>query len=351
MRVLLLLALAACDRWADCEDLADWNLTLSRPGTDEGADATVTRGSDGAIYVVMSDPFSDIDFDGRRLSGPHLATVSPAGAILALEPVPAVERGTYAGAARPDGAGGVVVYWSGEEGTLRGYGPDLQERWSHPVGRSNFELPYDVGPSGAVAYVSADLAPPQPRSELGYLEPTGAVRWRILLPTDLHVGHIEVDASGDVFVFVDGSDGPRRVRRAAADGALLAELELPKGLPTLTQPDGSFYYAHYAPDGSAAAVFARHDAAGTELWAQRRPLLGMTGVVVTPDGGLLAQTVDEEAAGLSYGVLVLDGANGVVRAEDRACSHVIAFGADENSYFALGLIGSSSVGLARFAQP
>lgn len=77
----------------------------------------------------------------------------------------------------------------------------------------------------------------------------------------------------------------------------------------------------------------------------------MTGVVITPDGGLLAQTLDEEAAGLTYGVLVLDGATGEIRAEGAACSHVTAFGANETSYFALGLIGSASVGLAKFAKP
>lgn len=63
---------------------------------------------------------------------------------------------------------------------------------------------------------------------------------------------------------------------------------------------------------------------------------------------MVVQTARETSGQHSYALLVLDSETGDELDSIRMCDFVSVFAADSDHYFALGLIGSHSVGLARF---
>jgi hypothetical protein len=338
-----------CDRWATCEDLTDWNIQVTRGESgNEGADAHATRAPDGTLVIAISDPSDSVTFGDQLLKGPHLATVSPDGTIGTIAAVTPAS-GPYASVVRADANGNVVIVWSGGRmNQVVGYGADLQERWSRIIG-AGYMQPLDVAPTGHVIFANNNQTTNPPTSTLVYLEPDGATRWEVPGGNDWF-GRFQLADNGDVFVFHNSGVGGRRTRYAATDGAVVDEIDVP-ALPELTLPDGSFFRVGYNPDGSESAVLTRFDASGREVWSRTRPLRSLGNPVLSTTGDLIAQTSYDDLGAPSYKLLVLDGATGDERAEVLTCIYQNLFAADATHYYALGLIGSPSDGLARIQLP
>ncbi|MBA3453673.1 MAG: hypothetical protein H0T42_11325 [Deltaproteobacteria bacterium] len=344
--LVLCMFLAGCDRWQTCEDLIDWNIPVSRDGSDEGADAHVTRAPDGTIVLAISDPFSAVQFGDRRLQGAHLAKVSTDGVIEQVVPVSAPSQ--YASIVRADALGNVVIAWGGSATTVIGYGADLQQRWSRVAGQGS-RLPLDVAPSGQIALATTTVDAGQAMVSLLNLDPDGQTRWERLVGNE-SIFILQIADNGDVFSFNGGPGGMRRTRHAASDGAVLEQLAISTP-PQLTLPDGGFFQVGYNPDGSASALLTRFASDGREMWSRTRDVRALVNPILTTSGDVVAQTSYEAISGPTYRLLVVDGETGEDRNEVSMCTYQSIFAADAEHYFGLGLIGSPSIGLARFAMP
>ncbi len=344
--LVLCTLLGGCDRWQTCEELTDWSIAVSRDGSDEGADAHLTRAPDGTLVLAISDPFSAVQFGDRRIQGAHLAKVSADGAIEQVSPVAAPSQ--YAVVVRADALGNVVVAWGGSATTVVGYGADLQQRWSR-AGSQGYQLPIDVAPSGQIALAMTALDAGQQKTSLINLEPNGQARWERVLGEE-SIFTLQFAGNGDVFSFNNGPAGMRRTRHAASDGAVLEHLAI-SSPPQLTLPDGGFFQIGYNPDGSSSALLTRFAPDGREMWSRKREVRGLVNPILAESGDVVAQTSYEEAGGPTYHLLVVDGETGNDRDEVPMCTYQNLVAADAEHYFGIGLIGSPSIGLARFAMP
>jgi hypothetical protein len=338
---------AACDPNPSCEELADWSIPIWRGESTEGADAIATVAPDGSLYVLVDDP-DPVRFGSGTISGAHLAHVSAEGDILALTPISAPIYG-YPSALRVNAAGQLVAVFIGQNTNVSVFTPELQLAWQTTLPEQyphGFGAPVDISPSGDVVLFT--------RTEEGalrYFDSAGQLRWQ-WTTTRTSVYEARFADNGDVLAFADTGlldpPGPHRLRFATASGDIVADTAI-VATPQIVLSDGSFIVAGYTQSGPDNTAVQRFDANAELVWERRFNPRGFVNPVLATTGDVVAQTSYGDDYP-SYHLMVLDGASGLSR-EIPMCSHVSVIGADAEHYIGLGLTGSASIGLARFAMP
>ena len=351
-------ALAGCDRWRTCEELADWAIPFERKNgfmPHEGAQGMIARAADGTLLVAPDDVFGDVQLGDLGISGRMLVKISSTGELAGIAPTPNLAMGVrFLGG---DAAGNVIVLEGANSGLqLHSYGPDLQRRWTYP--RSGTDKPaVDVGADGTIAFAMMNT--------LGFgvflLEPDGTERWANL-QTGIFAHLVKIDAEGDVQVYGSTGSQFKRVQYAAADGAYIDEsvIEIPA---TAAAEDGSFIGVQM-DDFSGFVVVASYHADGTRKWVRDFEVLvpsfeggdglgsdtsGSGGAVLASNGDVLVHAANDDGPSVSARVRRLDAKTGDTRDDFASCENLKLIGADATHYYVVGRPGAPSVGIARFS--
>ena len=274
--------------------------------------------------------------------------MSADGEILALAPI-AVPPNAYPSALRVNAAGQLVaVFLLGNSALITVYSRELKLAWQTTLAEQyphQSGTPIDISPSGEVVVFTRSAA-----GALRYFESSGQLRWQ--WPTMMtSVFEARFVDGGDILAFADtgmlAPPGPHRIRFSGASGAIIADKPI-AATPQLVLADGGFVVAGYTQSEPNTAV-RRFDASAELVWERTFDTRSFNNPVLATTGDVVAQTSYGENL-TSYRLMILDGGSGASR-EISMNSHLTVLGAEAERYFALGLTGSTSVGLARFAIP
>lgn len=335
-RVLVLVALAGCDRWHTCEERADWTIAFSRiDGGEptEGAQGVLSRARDGTLILVINDDATNVQFGNLRVGGGVIARIGADGTMLGLLPAPQINSARLA--VTSDADGNVFV---AQGTTVWSYSSALLLRWTTQVSAGNLTDPLLAASSdGHLAVVARGSG----SDVLVYYDPSGSELWTLSLAAAASA--VSLDDSGEVHVYVRNGSSFEHRRYAAADSMLLGTTKLERP-PLVLASDRSYVAADHYDTGTI--VIARYSADGTRRW--ERELDYGYFVQLADNGDVLAPISRDPEAGSTLRLVRLDADNGDTRSDDTMCTDLDIIGSDAHYYYGMGRQGVPSVGIARF---
>jgi hypothetical protein len=351
-RLLVLVALAGCDRWETCQERADWYLDFAlqpqiTPGFEgdfvseaQQAAGVMVRAHDGSSILVINDAGSDVKFGDLRIRGTAIARIGANGELLGLAPAPDIPNGMMV--VRSDAAGNVVI--AQFSGTLQLYALDagLHRRWTQSIQASGIGQNVAAGGDGLVAYAARGSS----TDILHYLEPDGSERWSLPLPA--LAAAVWLDEAADVHVYTSGTSGFQHVHYAS-DGTYVSSQQI-EATPTAFGRDGSYVVALGGQFTEDPINVSRYTVDGMRLWRRSVGQSGFINVAVADNGDVLVPTNSSDGSTLSARMLRLSAKSGDTRDDVISCSQMQVVGGDSDHYIGIGQVGAiPSVGIAGFS--